>query len=75
MLFFYQSNCTALVVCSVFFSAYLKGILTDDVILTGLIESKAYDAQIPTYGTGFLPSRYDWIIRFLASDFLMDFTG
>lgn len=53
MLFFYQSNCTALVVCSVFFNAYLKGILTDDVILTGLIESKAYDAQIPTYGTGF----------------------
>lgn len=53
MLFFYQSNSTALVVCSVFFSAYLKGILTDDVILTGLIESKAYDAQIPTYGTGF----------------------
>lgn len=53
LLFFYQSNCTALVVCSVFFSAYLKGILTDDVILTGLIESKAYDAQIPTYGTGF----------------------
>ena len=53
MLFFYQSNCTAFVVCSVFFSAYLKGILTDDVILTGLIESKAYDAQIPTYGTGF----------------------
>lgn len=53
MLLFYQSNCTALVVCCVFFSAYLKGILTDDVILTGLIESKAYDAQIPTCGTGF----------------------
>lgn len=53
MLFFYQSNCTALVVYSVFFSAYLKGSLTDDVILTGLIERKAYDAQIPTYGTGF----------------------
>lgn len=34
-------------------SAYLKGILTDDVILTGLIESKAYDAQIPIYGAGF----------------------
>ena len=53
LLFFCECYGTELIVCGIFFGAYLKGILTDKVILTGLIESKAYDAQIPTYGTGF----------------------
>ena len=53
LLLFCERYGTELIVCGIFFGAYLKGILTDDVILTGLIESKACDAQIPTYGTGF----------------------
>lgn len=54
LLFFCECYGTELIVCGIFFGAYLKGILTDKVILTGLIESKTYDAQIPTDCAGLL---------------------
>lgn len=54
LLFFCKNDRAELIVCGIFFGAYLKGILTDKVILTGLIESKTYDAQIPTDCAGLL---------------------